>query len=84
MGQKASLTPAQGANEAKRVRPGLEPGQPARHEAVPHQLPLKLGWSDEQLPVMQSRRHQGGPLPLLSNSITINLLRRVRLIVSYR
>jgi hypothetical protein len=36
MGQKASLTPAQGANEAKRVRPGLEPGQPARHEAVLH------------------------------------------------
>src|SRR6187200_2575217 len=34
--QKTSFTPAQGTNEPERVRPGLEPGGRARHQAVPH------------------------------------------------
>src|SRR5690348_1846893 len=63
--QKTTFASEQDANETKRVRPGHEPGHPARHKAAPLELAPEFGWANEHLPVMQSWRHQGGPPPVL-------------------
>src|SRR5712691_5429029 len=51
--QEALFAPTPSADETARLSPGLEPGQPAWHEAVLLPLPLKLGWANEHMPIMQ-------------------------------